>query len=77
MFIRVNALTQSIDETIKFYYEGKASKDNHSKEEYDNWYDYIISRLSGKLSKLKEISYNRKLIEKYETKINRIIQEGR
>jgi endonuclease IV len=77
MFTTVKALTINMDNTIKYYKEGVASKDNHSIEVYNEWLASITSTLQSQIKKLKEISTNQKLIDKYETIINELLSERR
>lgn len=69
MFISVKNLTTLIDNTLKFLEEGKASKEKFEENVYNTWYINITNNLNAQLKKLKQISSNNKLIEKYERKI--------
>lgn len=74
MFVSVKSLTALIDQDIQFYIDGVASKEQHSPEEFEKWHQYITSCLAGQLSRLKEISCNKKLIATYENKINELLK---
>ena len=74
MFISVKALTSYMDDTIKYYNEGVASKEQHDTETYKKWYASITSTMCGQLDKLKQISTNKKVIAKYETIINDLLK---
>lgn len=74
MFISVKALTSYMDETIKYYNEGVASKEQHDAETYNKWYASITSTMRGQLDKLRKISTNKKIIAKYETIINDLLK---
>ena len=74
MFTTVKALTFYMDNTIKYYNEGVASKEQHDAETYNKWHASIASTLRGQLDKLKQISTNKKVIAKYETIINDLLE---
>lgn len=74
MFISVKALTSYMDDTIKYYNEGVASKEQHDLETYNKWYASITSTMRGQLAKLKSISTNKKVIAKYENIINDLLK---
>lgn len=73
MFISVKALTRYMDNTIRYFQEGVASKEQHDIETYDEWYASITSLMQEQLKKLKKISSNQKLIEKYEKLIDSLL----
>lgn len=73
MFTTVKALTSYMDDTINYYIEGVASKDQHDAGTYDKWLESITSTMRGQLAKLKQISNNKKIISKYETIINNLL----
>lgn len=73
MFVTVGALTHYMDDTIRYFQEGIASKEQHDVETYDRWYASITSTMQGQLKKLKKISSNQKLIEKYEKLIDSLL----
>ena len=73
MFISVKALTQYMDDTIRYFHEGVASKEQHDIETYDRWYASITSTIQGQLKKLKGISSNQRLIDKYEKLIDSLL----
>lgn len=74
MFTTVKALTSYMDNTIRYFQEGVASKEKHDIETYNKWFASITSTMQGQLKKLKEISNNQKLISKYETIINDLLK---
>lgn len=74
MFVSVKNLTATMEQDIQFYIEGVASKEQHSPEEFEKWYEYITRRLVKQLAELKRISSNRKLITAYESKINELLK---
>ena len=76
MFTTVKALTSYMDETIRYFQEGIASKEQHDIETYNKWYASITSTMQGQLKKLKYISTNQKLISKYEEIINSLLKES-
>ena len=63
-----------MDDTIKYYNEGVASKEQHDAETYNKWHASITSTMRGQLDKLKQISTNKKVIAKYETIINDLLK---
>ena len=73
MFITVKALTHYMDDTIRRFQEGVASKEQHDIEIYNEWYASITSLMQEQLKKLKKISSNKKLIEKYEKLIDSLL----
>lgn len=74
MFISVKSLAATIDQDIQFYIEGMASKDQHSRDEFEKWRKYITRRLVKQLAELKRISSNQKMICAYEVKINDLLK---
>ena len=71
MFVYVQDLTYSMDSTIKYV---KEAKEYHtcSEEEYNQYLDKMYKKLDNMLEKLKQISCNKKLISKYEKKVEEI-----
>ena len=71
MFIYVQDLTYNMDDTIKYV---KEAKEYHtcSEEEYNQYLDKMYRKLDNMLNKLKQISCNKKLISKYEKKVEEI-----
>ena len=71
MFIYVQDLTYNMDDTIKYV---KEAKEYHtcSEEEYNQYLEKMHKKLDNMLDKLKQISCNKKLISKYEKKVNEI-----
>ena len=71
MFISVKNLTYGIDTTIT--YVGEA-KEHHScsEEEYNQYLEKMYKKLDNMLEKLKQISNNKKLISKYEKKVEEL-----
>lgn len=71
MFVYVQDLTYNMDDTIKYV---KEAKEYHScnEEEYNQYLDKMYRKLDNMLEKLKQISCNKKLINKYEKKVEEI-----
>ena len=71
MFVYVQDLTYNMDDTIKYV---KEAKEYHtcSEEEYNQYLDKMYKKLDNMLDKLKQISCNKKLITKYEKKVEEI-----
>ena len=71
MFVYVQDLTYNMDDTIKYV---KEAKEYHtcSEEEYNQYLEKMYRKLDNMLDKLKQISCNKKLISKYEKKVERI-----
>ena len=71
MFVYVQDLTYNMDDTIKYV---KEAKEYHtcSEEEYNQYLDKMYRKLDNMLDKLKQISCNKKLISKYEKKVEEI-----
>ena len=71
MFIYVQDLTYNMDDTIKYV---KEAKEYHtcSEEEYNQYLEKMYRKLDNMLNKLKQISCNKKLISKYEKKVEEI-----
>ena len=71
MFVYVQDLTYNMDNTIKYV---KEAKEYHtcSEEEYNQYLKKMYRKLDNMLDKLKQISCNKKLISKYEKKVNEI-----
>lgn len=71
MFVYVQDLTYNMDDTIKYV---KEAKEYHtcSEEEYNQYLDKMYRKLDNMLNKLKQISCNKKLISKYEKKVEEI-----
>ena len=71
MFIYVQDLTYNMDDTIKYV---KEAKECHtcSEEEYNQYLEKMYRKLDNMLNKLKQISCNKKLISKYEKKVEEI-----
>lgn len=71
MFVYVQDLTYNMDGTIKYV---KEAKEYHtcSEEEYNQYLDKMYRKLDNMLDKLKQISCNKKLIHKYEKKVEEI-----
>lgn len=75
MFISVKHLTSNIDDAIKYYIEGMSSKENHSKEEFNEWHRKITHQITARFDKLKSISSNNNLILKYDNKIKSLFEQ--
>ena len=71
MFVYVQDLTYNMDDTIKYV---KEAKEYHtcSEEEYNQYLEKMYRKLENMLDKLKQISCNKKLINKYEKKVEEI-----
>lgn len=71
MFVYVQDLTYNMDDTIKYV---KEAKEYHtcSEEEYNQYLENMYRKLDNMLDKLKQISCNKKLISKYEKKVEGI-----
>ena len=74
MFIYVQDLTYNMDSTIKYV---KEAKEYHtcSEEEYNQYLDKMYKKLDNMLEKLKQISCNKKLISKYEKKVEELVND--
>ena len=74
MFIYVQDLTYNMDDTIKYV---KEAKEYHtcSEEEYNQYLDNMYRKLGNMLDKLKQISCNKKLISKYEKKVEELVND--
>ena len=74
MFIYVQDLTYNMDDTIKYV---KEAKEYHtcSEEEYNQYLDKMYRKLDNMLDKLKHISCNKKLISKYEKKVEELVND--
>ena len=74
MFIYVQDLTYNMDDTIKYV---KEAKEYHtcSEEEYNQYLDKMYRKLDNMLDKLKQISCNKKLISKYEKKVEELVND--
>ena len=74
MFISVKNLTYNIDTTITYV---KEAKEYHicSEEEYNQYLDKMYRKLDNMLNKLKQISCNKKLISKYEKKVEELVND--
>lgn len=71
MFISVKNLTYGIDTTITYVEEAKEYH-SCSEAEYNQYLDKMYKKLDNMLEKLKQISCNKKLINKYEKKVEEI-----
>lgn len=69
MFISVKDLTHNIDTTITYVNEAKEYH-SCSEEEYNEYLCVMYRKLDNMLKKLKQISSNSKLINKYEKKVS-------
>lgn len=69
MFVTVSAVTAILDNNIRYVYE---ARENNLGD--DNYYSMMHDKIYKGLEKLKEISCNRKLIAKYETKVNELFK---
>ena len=74
MFIYVQDLTYNMDDTIKYV---KEAKEYHtcSEEEYNQYLEKMYRKLDNMLNKLKQISCNKKLISKYEKKVEELVND--
>ena len=71
MFIYAQDLTYNMDNTIKYVKEAKEYR-TCSEEEYNQYLDKMYRKLDNMLNKLKQISCNKKLISKYEKKVEEL-----
>lgn len=71
MFISVKDLTYSIDTTIS-YVNGAKEYHSCSEAEYNQYLEKMYKKLDGMIEKLRQISCNKKLICKYENKVEEI-----
>lgn len=71
MFISVKNLTYNIDKAITYV---KEAKEHHtcSEEEYNQYLYRMYRKLDNMIEKLRQISCNKKLINKYEKKVSDI-----
>lgn len=75
MFISVKNLTALIDERINYVNEGIESRNNFDSETFNNYIVSMTSKLNNSIIILKQISSNKKLIEKYENKVNETLKQ--
>lgn len=68
MFVCVKDLTYGIDTTITYVEEAKEYH-SCSEEEYNQYLEKMYKKLDNMIKKLKQISCNKKLISKYEKKV--------
>ena len=68
MFISVKNLTYGIDTTITYVREAKEYH-SCSESEYNQYLEKMYRKLDNMIEKLKQISCNKKLISKYEKKV--------
>lgn len=71
MFISVKNLTYSIDTAITYVEEAKKHH-SCSEAEYNQYLGKMYGKLDNMLEKLKQISSNKKLISKYEKKVEEL-----
>ena len=74
MFIYVQDLTYHMDSTIKYVKEAKKYH-SCSEEEYNQYLEKMYKKLDNMLEKLKQISCNKKLISKYEKKVEELVND--
>jgi predicted aldo/keto reductase-like oxidoreductase len=71
MFISVKNLTYGIDITIAYVEEAKEYH-SCSESEYNQYLEKMYRKLDNMVKKLKQVSSNKKLISKYEKKVEEI-----
>lgn len=75
MFISVKNLIALIDTSILYYIDGMNSKSNYTEEEFNEWHTKITKTIITRMEKLKQLSSNKNLISKYESKINSLFEQ--
>lgn len=75
MFISVKNLTALIDERINYVNEAIENRNNFDSNTFNNYIADMTSKLNNNIVKLKQISSNKKLIEKYENKVNETLKQ--
>lgn len=75
MFVSVQSLTTVIDERLQYLKEARENKNNFEKSVFEEYENKMKKTLENNLIKLKQISCNKKLIERYEKKINEAIEQ--
>lgn len=76
MFVSAKNLTWALDQDFIYLADGVASKEAHSKEEFDKWLSYTTNKINNRIEKLKQISSDEKLIAKYANKASELIKEA-
>lgn len=71
MFISVKDLTYNIDTIITYVKEAKGYH-SCSEAEYNQYLEKMYKKLDNMIAKLKQISCNKKLISKYEKKVEEL-----
>ena len=69
MFTTVKALSALIDKEIEFVEGAKATKSLFDEAKYNEYMNRMENTLINRLLRLEEISTNKKLIQKYWTKL--------
>lgn len=72
LYSNIKKLAEALDQDFIYLADGVASKEAHSKEEFDKWLSYIANKINNRIEKLKQISSNEKLIAKYVCKANKL-----
>ena len=75
MFVKVQDLTYLIDKRLQYLKEARENKNNFDVSEFEAYKKEMRKTLENNLVKLKQISNNKKLIERYEKKINEAIEQ--
>lgn len=75
MFVKVQDLTYLIDKRLQYLKEARENKSNFDVSEFEAYEKEMRKTLENNLVKLKQISSNKKLIERYEKKINEAIEQ--
>ena len=75
MFVKVQDLTYLIDKRLQYLKEARENKSNFDVSEFETYKKEMRKTLENNLVKLKQISSNKKLIERYEKKINEAIEQ--
>ena len=75
MFVAIKNLTAYMDRNIQLVEEAKASKEQHSPEVYNGYMKRMKDLLTGQVDKLKELSCDKRLIPKYEAKVDKLFKD--
>lgn len=75
MFVKVQDLTYLIDKRLQYLKEARENKNNFDVSEFEAYKKEMRKTLENNLVKLKQISSNKKLIERYEKKINEAAEQ--
>lgn len=70
MFVSVAALTSQIDKELIYLSEARENKDNFDIEVFNSYEARMLDTINARFKKLCSISSNKKVIAKYENKLN-------